>query len=77
MTVDDNVWELSKHDIERYGIVEMDEDWFVTVLDKLNDVQNEVHLLMQDDCEAVLNPVVDLLNKAEDAILEIEKNGKI
>ena len=55
----------------------MDEDWFVTVLDKLNDVQNEVHLLMQDDCEAVLNPVVDLLNKAEDAILEIEKNVKI
>ena len=55
----------------------MDEDWFVSVLDKLNDVQNEVHLLMKEDCEAVLNPVVDLLNKAEDAILEIEKNGKI
>ena len=63
--------------LRRYGIAEMDEDWFVTVLDKLNDVQNELHLLMQDDCEAVLNPVVDLLNKAEDAILEIEKNGKI
>lgn len=55
----------------------MDEDWFVTVLDKLNEVQNEVHLLMQDDCGAVLNPVVDLLNKAEDAILEIEQYGKI
>ena len=55
----------------------MDEDWFVTVLDKLNEVQNEVHLLMQDDCGAVLNPVVDLLNKAEDAILEIEEYGKI
>ena len=53
----------------------MDEDWFVSVLDKLNDVQNEVHLLMQDDSETVLNPVVDLLNKSEDAILEIEKNG--
>ena len=55
----------------------MDEDWFVSVLDKLNEVQNEVHLLMKEDCETVLNPVVDLLNKAEDAILEIEKNGKI
>ena len=51
----------------------MDENWFVSVLDKLNDVQNEVHLLMQEDCEAVLSPVVDLLNKAEDAILRLKK----